>query len=93
MLLMDTVSTENCIFRNSDPKIVAVVGSGIQVLLMTILLVVHLCTFSGKMRMVMAGGMFISSTPFFSKENQDYAELASRIGYLPQSLKCLIPAT
>src|SRR2546423_5632200 len=35
--------------------------------------------------MVTLGGMYISSTPFFSKKNQNYAELASRIGYLPPS--------
>jgi hypothetical protein len=45
VLLLDIVSTENCIFRNSNPKVVAVVGSGIQVLFMAVLLLVHLCIF------------------------------------------------
>ena len=83
MLLLDLVSTENCIFGNSDPKVVAVAGNALQLLLMVILLFVQLCIslyLSGG-NLITSGGMFISSKPFYSKKNQDYAELASRIGY------------
>lgn len=85
--MLDLVSTENCIFGNSDPKVVAVVGNALQLLLMVILLFVQLCISLclSDGTLTASGGMFISSTPFYSKKNQDYAELASRIGYSPLS--------
>jgi len=43
VLLLDLVSTENCVFGNSDPKVVAVVGNALQLLLMVILLFVQSC--------------------------------------------------
>jgi hypothetical protein len=78
VLLLGVVSTENCIFQSHDPRMINTIGTGIQLSFMAVLLFVHLCIYPETP--VTSGGMFISKDSFFAKKNQDYAELASRIG-------------
>jgi hypothetical protein len=79
VLLLDVISTDNCVFKNLDPRILRTISTGLQLAFMGGLLLVHLCRLSCRINVL--GGLFLSDTPFFAKRNQDYAELASRIGY------------
>jgi hypothetical protein len=80
VLLLDVVSTNNCVFKNQDSHLLTIVSTGLQLGFVTILLLVHLCI-SNLTNDLILGGMYISDTPFFTKRHQAFAELASRFGY------------
>src|SRR5215471_6704343 len=80
VLLLDVVSTNNCILKNQDPHLLNIISTGLQLGFVIILLLVHLCIPNRTTNLIL-GGMYISLTPFFTKRNQALAELASRFGY------------
>jgi hypothetical protein len=83
VVLLDVISTNNCVFKGQDPQVIAIISSCFQMALMVFMLVVHICT--SHLTTLTVGGTFISGNPFFIKKQQGYAELASRIGYPSQS--------
>lgn len=80
VILLDAVSTNNCVFHNLNPQRLEIISTSMQMSFMTALLFVHLCNSPFQPN---SGGLYLSGTPFFAKRNQDCAELASRIGYSP----------
>jgi hypothetical protein len=44
VLLYDVVSTDNCMLRGQDPRLINIIGTGIQLSFMVALLLVQLCT-------------------------------------------------
>ena len=79
VLMLDVVSTDNCVFKSQDSHILNIIGTGLQFGFVTLLFLVHLCILNVQPDLIL-GGMYISVTPFFTKRNQALAELASRVG-------------
>jgi len=79
VVLMDVISTDNCVFKNQDARQMKIIRCAAEMGFMVLLLIVQccICTHAAEAHQ---GGTFFSITPFFAKKNQSYAELASRIG-------------
>ena len=46
VLLLDVISTDNCVFKNLDARLLRSISTGLQLAFMCGLLLVHLCRFS-----------------------------------------------